>query len=69
MNKYLAKIKNKVIKQAKLNEESKLLYDDINEFRIAMYTYVLTSLDRRLQQSLDYVPDAVIDDFLAEIIK
>ena len=69
MNKYLAKIKNKVIKQAKLNEESKPLYDDIEEFRIAMYTYVLTSLDRRLQQSLDYVPDAVIDDFLAEIIK
>ena len=69
MNKYLAKIKNKVIKQAKLNEESKPFYDDIEEFRIAMYTYVLTSLDRRLQQSLDYVPDAVIDDFLAEIIK
>ena len=69
MNKYLAKIKNKVIKQAKLNEESKPFYDDIEEFRIAMYTYVFTSLDRRLQQSLDYVPDAVIDDFLAEIIK
>ena len=69
MNKYLAKIKNKVIKQAKLNEESKPFYDNIEEFRIAMYTYVFTSLDRRLQQSLDYVPDAVIDDFLAEIIK
>ena len=69
MNKYLAKIKNKVIKQAKLNEESKLLYDDINEFRIAMYTYVLTSLDRRLQQSLDYVPDEVVDEFLADCIK